>query len=137
MGLIFTEIELTNARIDDLLPMTVNALVDSGALHLCIPEHVANQLKLTELDRREVTIASGERVLVPYVGPVKVRFQNRQCLVGALVMGDQALLGAIPMEDMDLVINPARLQLTVNPANPNIAASVAMGVRYGRKNTNA
>ena len=133
MGLIYSEIELANARQDDLLPMNVTALVDSGALHLCIPEHVANQLELPELDRREVTVASGERLLVPYVGPVKVRFQNRQCLVGALVMGEQTLLGAIPMEDMDLVISPARLQLTVNPNNPNIAASVAMGVGHSRK----
>jgi clan AA aspartic protease len=133
MGLIFSEIELSNARQDDLLPMVVTALVDSGALHLCIPEHVAHQLNLPRLDDREVTIANGERILVPYVGPVKVRFQNRQCMVGALVMGDQALLGAIPMEDMDLIISPARLQLIVNPANPNIAASVAMGVRHPRK----
>ncbi len=133
MGLIYSEIELANAREDDLLPMNVNALVDSGALHLCIPEHVANQLKLPELDRREVTVASGETMLVPYVGPVKVRFQNRQCLVGALVIGGQTLLGAIPMEDMDLVISPARLQLVVNPNNPNIAASLAMSVRNPRK----
>ena len=133
MGLIYSEIELANARLDELSPMTVIALVDSGALHLCIPAHVANQLGLSELDKREVTVASGERILVPYVGPVRVRFQNRQCMVGALVMGDQALLGAIPMEDMDLVISPARLQLAVNPNSPNIAASVAMGIHHAHK----
>ena len=65
MGLIFAEIMLSNARNDNLDPMTVNALVDSGALHLCIPQHVANQLELPELDRREVTIANGEKILVP------------------------------------------------------------------------
>ena len=129
MGLILADVELSNAREDDLLPMTVNALVDSGALHLCIPQHVATQLRLPVLDRREVTVASGEGRTVDYVGPVKVRFANRQCLVGALVLGDQPLLGAIPMEDMDLVISPARRTVTVNPNNPNIAASVAMGCR--------
>ena len=45
--------------------------------------------------------------------------------VGALVMGDQALLGAIPMEDMDLVILPKTKKLDVNPASPNIATSLA------------
>ena len=130
MGLIFAEIELANARNDDLDPMTVNALVDSGAVHLCIPQHVANQLELPELDRREVTIANGDKILVPYVGPILVKFSNRQCLVGALVMGEQALLGAIPMEDMDVVIHPSRLTLIVNPNSPNIASSMAMGVRY-------
>ena len=113
--------------------MTVNALVDSGAVHLCIPRHVANQLRLPVLDRREVTIANGATEMVDYVGPIKVRFANRQCLVGALVLGDQALLGAIPMEDMDLVISPSRQSLTVNPNSPNIAMSLAMGVRSARK----
>ena len=98
MGLIFAEIILSNAWNDNLDSMMVNALVDSGALHLRIPQHVANQLELLELDRREVTIANGEKILVPYVGPILVKFSNRQCLVGALVMGEQALLGAIPME---------------------------------------
>ncbi len=129
MGLILTDIELANAREDDLLPMTVSALVDSGALHLCIPQHVATQLRLPVLDRREVTVADGTSQTVDYVGPVRIRFANRQCLVGALVLGEQALLGAIPMEDMDLVISPSRLSVTVNPNNPNIAASMAMGMR--------
>ena len=54
--------------------------------------------------------------------------------MGALVMGEQALLGAIPMEDMDVVVHPSRLSLTVNPNSPNIASSMAMGVRHPRKN---
>lgn len=132
MGLILADIELANAREDALLPMTVNALVDSGALHLCIPQHVATQLQLPVLDRREVTVADGKSRTVDYVGPVRIRFANRQCLVGALVLGDQALLGAIPMEDMDLVISPARQSVTVNPNSPNIAASMAMGVPTGQ-----
>ena len=137
MGLIFAEIILSNAWNDNLDSMMVNALVDSGALHLRIPQHVANQLELPELDRREVTIANGDKILVPYVGPVLVKFSNRQCLVGALVMGEQALLGAIPMEDMDVVVHPSRLSLTVNPNSPNIASSMAMGVRHPRKNGEA
>jgi clan AA aspartic protease len=129
MGLIHAEIELANARQDDLLPMTVKALVDTGALHLCLPEHVARQLGLPEVERREVTLANGERQVVPYAGPVRVRFRNRQCLVGALVIGDEPLLGAIPMEDMDVQIHPGRRELIVNPDSPNIPASVAKRLR--------
>jgi clan AA aspartic protease len=136
MGVILADIELANARQDDLLPMTVNALVDSGAVHLCIPQHVANQLRLPVLDRREVTVANGASQMVDYVGPIKVKFANRQCLVGALVLGDQALLGAIPMEDMDLVISPSRQTITVNPSNPNIAMSIAMGCGPVKKVSN-
>ena len=131
MGLQHASIELANARDDQLRPITVEALVDSGALHLCIPQRVAQQLSLPVLDQRTVAIADGSTKAVDYVGPVKVRFANRQCLVGALVLGDEPLLGAIPMEDMDLVIDPARRTLAVNPAHPNIAASVAKGVQPG------
>ncbi len=129
MGLVYAELELANAREDSLRPMTVRAMVDTGALHMCLPAHVATQLGLVRLDQRTVTTADGAEHLVDYVGPLKVRFENRQCLTGALVLGDQPLLGAIPMEDMDVLIDPARQALTVNPRNPNIPASVAMGVR--------
>jgi len=132
MGLVFTDIELTNARDDSLSPIMVNALVDSGAVHMCIPEHVARQLNLPVQDRRGVTFADGREDTVDYVGPMRVRFGNRQCLVGALVFGDQALLGAIPMEDMDLVVNPLRQTVTVNPSNPNLPMSAAMGARPAR-----
>jgi clan AA aspartic protease len=129
MGLVYTEIEVGNARRDDLQPMEIRALVDSGAMHLCLPRGIVLQLDLKVLDQRTITYADGRSEVVDYVGPVSVRFANRRCLVGALVTGDQALLGAIPMEDMDLVINPARQAVAVNPAHPNIAASVAMGFR--------
>ncbi|WP_197152236.1 hypothetical protein [Synechococcus sp. CBW1108] len=57
---------------------------------------------------------------VPYVGPVEVAFQDRICFVGALVLGDTVLLGAVPMEDMDLTINPSRQRLEPDPRSPNI-----------------
>ncbi len=49
------------------------------------------------------------------MGPVIVSFANRQCYAGAMVLGNQALLGAIPMEDMDLVVLPGTRQVEVNP----------------------
>jgi len=36
------------------------------------------------------------------------------------VLGDEVLLGTVPMDDMDLVVNPARRALTVDPQSPNI-----------------
>ena len=44
-----------------------------------------------------------------------------------LVMGERVLLGAIPMEDMDLVIIPSTQKLDVNPENPNFAGAIAKG----------
>jgi clan AA aspartic protease len=83
------------------------------------------QLKLRELERREVVLADGSHRSIPYMGPVEVRFANRRCFTGAMVLGDEVLLGAIPMEDMDLVLQPQLQQLTVNPANPNLPLSIA------------
>lgn len=125
MGLVRAEITLANPVRRELEPVAVSALVDSGALHLCLPQHLALQLQLAQQSEREVTLADGQKRLVPYAGPVEVRFGNRRCFVGAMILGDEPLLGAIPMEDMDLVIHKARQELSVNPQNPNIAASVA------------
>jgi clan AA aspartic protease len=132
MGLIFTEVTLTNVRDDALQPLVVSALVDTGALHLCIPESIAVQLNLKELERRQVTIADGSTRAVPYVGPIKISKGNRSCFTGAMVLGNQVLLGAIPMEDMDLVARPATQDVVPNPASPNMPASVAMGVSRSR-----
>ena len=119
MGLTYSKIKLTNPRYPDLLPVELNALVDTGALMLCIPQAVAHQLSLEELDMRPVTIADGSSHQVPYVGPIRVDFENRFCFVGALVIGDETLLGAVPMEDMDLVVHPATQKLMPNPLHPN------------------
>jgi len=128
MGLINADIELSNPRDKDIKPIKVTSLVDTGALHLCIPEHVAIQLELEELYQREVTTADGRKHLVPYMGPISIRFENRACFTGALVLGNEVLLGAVPMEDMDVLISPAKQTLIVNPESPNIAMSVAKGI---------
>jgi len=131
VGLIRTAIGLCNPRERELAPIQVTALVDTGALHLCIPEHVAIQLRLERLEDREVTTADGVRRTCPYVGPIEVRFGNRGCFTGALVLGDEVLLGAVPMEDLDLVVSPATRSVTVNPASPNIPSSSAKQIAAG------
>ena len=126
MGLIKAKLTLSNPKDPSLAPVQVQALADSGALHLCIPEHLATQLQLEELYKRKVTTAEGEgkEKLCPYVGPIEVRFENRGCYTGAIVIGDEVLLGAVPMEDMDILLSPARRSVIVNPQSPDIATSV-------------
>ena len=97
MGLIRGTFSLSNPTRPDLAPLEVLALADSEAVHLCIPEHLAIQLSLAELERREVVLA------------------------------DEVLLGAIPMEDMDLVLRPQLQSVDVNSESPNLPLSVAMG----------
>jgi clan AA aspartic protease len=124
MGLVKAKLVLKNPRKPDLQPAEVDALADSRAIHLCIPLHVQLQLDLEEIAKKEATLADGSKKLVPYVGPVELHFKNRIGFAGALVMGDEVLLGAIPMEDMDLVIIPKTSTLDVNPGRTNIATSV-------------
>ena len=129
IGLVYADIELINPKEQTLRPMKINALVDTGAITLYIPEHIVLQLKLEALEQREVTTADGKKRLVPYVGPVQIRFENRNCFTGALVLGDSVLLGAVPLEDMDLVINPRLQTITVNPESPNIPAALVMKLK--------
>jgi len=125
MGVVYADVRLGNDARPDLEEVNASALVDTGALHLCIPEHVALQLQLSQKQPREVQTADGKSHLVPYVSPVKISLLGRECVTGALVFGNQVLLGAIPMEDMDLIIEPSRQKVSVNPMSPNIPLSLA------------
>jgi clan AA aspartic protease len=129
MGLAYARLRLANARRPELAAIEVEALADTGTMLLCIPEHVAMQLQLDELEKREVTVADGSRRIVPYMGPLQLSLANRGCFAGAMVMGDQVLLGAVPMEDMDVVVHPRTRQVIPNPDYPNIAGAIAMGMR--------
>ena len=119
MGLIHADLTLSNVRRDDLQPVEIRAMADSGAIQSCIPESVALQLELDELEKRSVTLADGSTRLVPFVGPLHIRFKNRQTICGVLMMGDEPLLGAVQMEDMDVILQPRTQSVEVNPVSPN------------------
>ena len=125
MGLTYADIRLENPFNRRILE--VSALVDSGAVFLTLPEHMALQLgfDLTEVSVREIVLADGSRHSVPMIGPLRVRFADRFCDLSALVVGDEPLFGAVPMEMMDLVLHPATQTLSVNPASPYVPVALA------------
>ncbi len=125
MGLTNARIQLRNPRRPELEAVEMDALADTRAVHMCIPRHMQMQLRLDEADAKEVTLADGSRTLVPYVGPIELRYRNRIGFTGALVMGETPLLGAIPLEDMDLVVVPKTREVIVNPLSPDVGTSVA------------
>ena len=59
MGITYATIEIRNPVRPDLTPIAATALADTGALHLCIPQHIALQLSLDTQEEREVTLADG------------------------------------------------------------------------------
>jgi clan AA aspartic protease len=124
MGTIRAEVDLSNPTKPELKPLKVNALVDTGAMTICIPEHVATQLQLREIEKREVRTADERTHVVPYVGPLQINFENRTSFTGALIIGESVFLGAISLEDMDLVISPSGQTITVNPQSPNIPSAI-------------
>jgi len=138
MGLVYAEIELISAddlalnrrgfiTEDEIKRVRVNALVDSGSYMLVIPGHLKEQLDLPVLEERMATLADEKEVRGTVVGPVEVRFENRRTTVDALVLADQGevLLGSVPMEDLDVVIDPKRQTLIVNPEYPYIPSTYA------------
>ena len=142
MGLVYAEIELINggdlelARRnmldpEDIKRMSVEMLVDSGSYYMCINETVKEQLDLSIIEKRKGQLANGQIVEYDVVGPIEVKFKNRRCHVDAMVLpGDsEMLLGAIPMEDMDVLIHPLRQEMVVNPEHPYYVQLKIKGVR--------
>lgn len=134
MGLVYADIELINgddialARRniigeDEIKHMRVSMLVDSGAYMMAINESIQQQLQFPFKERRKAQLADGSIVEYDVVGPVEVKFANRTATCNALVLpGDgEPLLGAIPMEEMDVLIHPRRQELVVNPDHPYYA----------------
>jgi len=120
MGLTYTNVLISNPRKPELKPLEIRCLADTGALMMSITETIVVQLQLDELEKRVVTIADGSTRQLPFVGPIRIDFENRFCFTGAFVLGNEPLLGAVPMEEMDLVVQPSQQKVTANPAHPNI-----------------
>jgi clan AA aspartic protease len=129
MGFIYGHFILRNARKRGLAAQTVRALVDTGANTLCIPPALAAELQLEEVEKRKVVMADGSKHWVPYVGPVQLSFGKRHSFGGAFVLGDEVLVGAIALQDLDLIVAPALKTVTVHPESPHIARGFAYGLR--------
>lgn len=134
MGIIYADITLKNANEmalvkkgvmheSEVKSIAVNAMCDSGAFMLAVPEHIATQLDLPEVESREFRMADGSAAKLPVVGPVWINFKNRQTICFAVATKDtEVLLGAIPMEDMDVVLDMKNQKMDINPDSPYYAS---------------
>lgn len=134
MGLVYADIELINADDiglvrryiigeEEVKRISLNILVDTGAYNLCINESIQQQLDLPFIEKRKAQLANGHIEEYNVVGPIVLKFKNRQTVCNAMVLqGDsEPLLGAIPLDDLDVVILPLRLEMIVNPEHPYYA----------------
>jgi clan AA aspartic protease len=142
MGLVYADIELINGEDlsyarkyiigeDEIKRMPIRALVDTGAYMLCINEEIQAQLQFPVAERRKGQLVDGQVMEYDVVSHVELRFKNRRTMCNAMVLpGDnEVLLGAIPLEDMDVLIHPQRQELIVNPDHPYYAQMKLKGVR--------
>jgi clan AA aspartic protease len=131
MGKTMTKIRVTNAmdlELNDLgrLPaeamrsVELEALVDTGATTLALPQEVADALGLIEKRKRRVRLANGSIVELPVVF-VAYEILGRQTVGEAFILpaGSTALIGQIPLEALDLIVDPMAQEVRVNPASPD------------------
>jgi clan AA aspartic protease len=88
-------------------------MVDTGAGTLVIGEDICQKLGLSIRGLKRVTLAGGGHLVAKVTEPVEVHWKNRFCSFNALVLPGEheVLLGAIPLEDMDLIVDPKRQEL--------------------------
>ena len=125
MGIVRDEITLKNVKdafkvevglikAEEIRQTTVMALVDTGAITLVINEELREQLGLKVQGERQVTLANDMKEMAKVAEPVQVHWKNRSMICNPLVVSSNGdiLLGAIPLEDMDLMVDPVRQALT-------------------------
>jgi len=124
MGLVYAEITLKKSRDvdaaqegrmreDEVRSVVVKALVDTGAWTLVINEEVSRKLGLKAETEHQSTLADGSKQIYKQMQPVRVYWENRDsvCKPTMIPGGDEVLLGAIPLEDMDLIVDPRNEKL--------------------------
>ena len=101
--------------------VSVEALVDTGATMLVLPADVVQKLGLVAQGTRAVRYANGKTGSVPWVGPIRLEILGREMNCDALVepAGTTPLIGQIPLEALDLIVDPKSRSLQVNPASPD------------------
>lgn len=129
MGLVYQDLRLSNPYEPGIGELDAKALVDTGATELCIPESMASQLKLKYAGERIIHLANGDRQTCDVMTTVKLEVFGLEWHGQVIVTGDEVLLGAIPMESLNLMVDPMKQIVFPNPDNPNVPVAKAKGAR--------
>jgi clan AA aspartic protease len=114
---------------DQVRTVTIDALVDTGATMLSLPEDVVDKLGLPIAGTRRVKYADGRSRDVPWVGGIWIELVGRGTFCNALVerVGAPPLIGQIPLEELDLIVDPKSRSLSVNPLSPDAPMMESVG----------
>ena len=125
MGYTFAEITIKNTNDvsnamsgiineREIRQKTVEALVDTGSFTLVINEELCRELGLRIIGEREVSLADKTTVICKEAESVDIHWKNRSTSMrpGVLPKTDKILLGAYPLQNMDLIVDPNREKLT-------------------------
>lgn len=95
-----------------------DALVDTGASTLSLPQSLVTQLGLKPFRTRPARTSAGP-VNLEVFGTVRLTIHGRECNCDAVAIPDDCpmLIGQIPMELLDFVVDPAGQRLIGNPAH--------------------
>ena len=109
-------------KMSDVRKVEVKALVYTGAYMLAINEMINKQLQIPLTGTTIGETADGRKIELKVVGPIRIYFKTRQFITEAAVLPDdsEVLLGAIPLEAMDVVIDPLKEELRLPPDRPYI-----------------
>ncbi|MCL2441954.1 MAG: clan AA aspartic protease [Treponema sp.] len=132
MGNVFAEITLKNngdlikvregsKNENDVRTITLTALVDTGATTLVINEDICQKLGLSIIDTRTANLAGGIKMECNITEPVQINWKDRKVDINAMVLpGDKILLGVVPLEFMDLMVDPVRQELVGAHGDQNV-----------------
>lgn len=111
MSSTYAQITITNLFTNSTI--RVRALVDTGCMLSTLTDEVAQALGFdpAEFTMKRIVLADGRSVRVPTIGPIQIDYEDRSCMTQAYVMGDECLLGCVPLECMDLAVDPVKERL--------------------------
>ncbi|MBI5528729.1 MAG: aspartyl protease family protein [Deltaproteobacteria bacterium] len=121
MGKVLEKVRLSSL-LDPTKSIVVEAVVDTGATMLVLPENLVSELGLRKI--REVTVkyanntTQKKEIFAGLLIEIKGRIGNFDAL--AEVEGSEPLIGQIVLEELDLVVEPRTRSLIPNPRSPEL-----------------
>lgn len=130
MGEVRVKVKLTNSfdkalakrgkiKQEEIRIYEADALIDTGAVSSVIPINVMEQLGVESDGKRIAEYADGRKEIVELTEPITFEIMGRKSTEGAMVLGDEVIIGQTILEVLDLWVDCNQRRLVPNPANPD------------------